>query len=459
MREPYPYQKAILNKIYPQDRVALFVDMRLGKTLTILRWLKHKNPKTTLVVTPLSIIDTWKKELEMENVPVFEFRTFRKEVIPFLQAFSGVVLTNYESLLYSELATKVNWDCVILDESQKIRRSSAKISSLCSDVFKDVKYRAILTGTPAPESPIDYFNQFKFLHGEMCGQDNLWDFRYRNFVLYGTKFVPTPGGINNIKGELINKAIIVSRRNPAVQEIFKNEKIYQQRFVQFDKEAQTIYNKMESEWMIGVDEEQLSAKFAIVVQNYLHQMAGGYLKKLESFVCQHKLNELETIVNDELSHDDKVVIFAKHRKEIESICETLKGAIPIYGEVPPESRAQRIKFWTEQKLKDGKLRDRFLVCQIATASMGINLSAADTAIYYSNSWALQDRLQSEDRILSKENSTLLYIDLLTKNSIDEDIANALEMKRQGQNIDFFKQIWQNFSKRKSLVRRKNKVSA
>ena len=79
--------------------------------------------------------------------------------------------------------------------------------------------------------------------------------------------------------------------------------------------------------------------------------------------------------------------------------------------------------------------------------MGINLSAADTAIYFSNSWALQDRLQSEDRILSPENNTLLYIDLITKNTIDEDIMLALQDKRDGQNIDFFRKIYTNFSRR------------
>ena len=63
MHKLYPFQKAILDIILPQDKVALFVDMRLGKTVTILRWLKHKKPKRTLIFCPLSIIDVWKREL------------------------------------------------------------------------------------------------------------------------------------------------------------------------------------------------------------------------------------------------------------------------------------------------------------------------------------------------------------------------------------------------------------
>lgn len=444
----YPFQNAILDLIKPQDQVALFVDMRLGKTVTIIRWLKHKKAKRTLVVCPLSIMDTWKRELELEGIIYFEFRTFKKELVPFLALFNGVVLTNYEALLHTELQS-VPWECVILDESQKIRRHQAKISRICSDSFKDVPLKAILTGTPAPESPLDYFQQFKFLKGQMLDLDNIWDFKFRHMVMYGSKFIPTHGAINLIKGFLQQNAIVVTRKNPAVQSIFKNEKIYSPRFIEMEKDAYSVYKKMERDWAIGIDSENaLHAKFAIVVQNYLHQMASGYLKRSEGFVSNHKLKELLTICQDEINPEDKVVIFCKHLKELQAICESLPGAIPINGEVPPENRTQRIKSWTSNN------HNRFLVCQIATASMGINLSAADTAIYFSNSWALQDRLQSEDRILSPENNTLLYIDLITKNTIDEDIVQALQDKRDGQNIDFFLKVYSNFRKRTLNVKQK-----
>lgn len=448
--ELYPFQKAILDIIRSQDEVALFVDMRLGKTVTILRWLKEKQAKRVLVVCPLSIMDTWKRELELEGIIYFEFRTFKKELIPFLALFNGVVLTNYEALLHTELAT-IPWECVILDESQKIRRHQAKISRICADSFHEVPLKAILSGTPAPESPIDYFQQFKFLKGQMLDLDNIWDFKFRHFVNYGAKFIPTHGAINSIKGFLSQNAVIVSRKNPAVQSIFQNEKIYEPRYIEMPDKPYQTYKKMELDWAIGMDENnenQLHAKFAIVVQNYLHQMASGFLKKTEHFVSEHKIKELINICQEEIPSEDKVVIFCKHLKELEAIQTVLPGAIPINGQVPPESRTQRIKSWTNNN------HNKFLVCQIATASMGINLSAADTVIYFSNSWALQDRLQSEDRILSPENHTLLYIDLITKNTIDEDIMQALQDKRDGQNIDFFLKIYSNFRRRTLSIKQK-----
>jgi SNF2 family DNA or RNA helicase len=57
------------------------------------------------------------------------------------------------------------------------------------------------------------------------------------------------------------------------------------------------------------------------------------------------------------------------------------------------------------------------------------LTAANTVIYYSNSYDLEIRLQSEDRahrIGQKNNVT--YIDLVSPDTIDEKILQALRDK-------------------------------
>jgi len=65
----------------------------------------------------------------------------------------------------------------------------------------------------------------------------------------------------------------------------------------------------------------------------------------------------------------------------------------------------------------------------------MNLSAADTAIYFSEPVGYMARKQTEDRILDTEKkSTLLYIHLLVENSIDEDIRMALKMKNWASNL-------------------------
>ena len=93
------------------------------------------------------------------------------------------------------------------------------------------------------------------------------------------------------------------------------------------------------------------------------------------------------------------------------------------GETPQEERQQIVKNFQEDETT------RFFIGQPRTGGFGLTLHAASTVIYYSNSYDLEIRLQSEDRahrIGQKNNVT--YIDLVSPGTIDEKIINALRDK-------------------------------
>ena len=59
----------------------------------------------------------------------------------------------------------------------------------------------------------------------------------------------------------------------------------------------------------------------------------------------------------------------------------------------------------------------------------MNLTVSHTIIYYSNSYDLEVRMQSEDRIHRiGQTSKATYIDLVAKKTIDENIIKALKTK-------------------------------
>jgi len=69
------------------------------------------------------------------------------------------------------------------------------------------------------------------------------------------------------------------------------------------------------------------------------------------------------------------------------------------------------------------------VGQPKTGGYGITLTAATTMIYYSNSYDLEIRLQSEDRAHRiGQNNKVTYIDLVSPRTIDEKILKALRNK-------------------------------
>ena len=72
---------------------------------------------------------------------------------------------------------------------------------------------------------------------------------------------------------------------------------------------------------------------------------------------------------------------------------------------------------------------RFFVGHPKTGGYGITLNQASTVIYYSNSYDLESRLQSEDRAHRiGQKKSVTYVDLIAPETIDEKIVEALRSK-------------------------------
>ena len=72
---------------------------------------------------------------------------------------------------------------------------------------------------------------------------------------------------------------------------------------------------------------------------------------------------------------------------------------------------------------------RYFIGTPQAGGTGITLTAAEYVIYYSNSFDLEQRLQSEDRAHRiSQTKNVTYIDLIAENTIDEFIVSALDKK-------------------------------
>ena len=72
---------------------------------------------------------------------------------------------------------------------------------------------------------------------------------------------------------------------------------------------------------------------------------------------------------------------------------------------------------------------RFFVGNPRTGGYGLTLTASHTVIYYSNSYDLEIRLQSEDRAHRiSQTEKVTYIDLISEGTVDEYIVKNLRGK-------------------------------
>jgi len=162
----------------------------------------------------------------------------------------------------------------------------------------------------------------------------------------------------------------------------------------------------------------------------LQQICCGFLQPDEGEIELLENNRLKELleITDELQ--GKAIIWASYTHDIQQISSALRdrfgpeAVATYYGATPQDERQEIVN-----KFQDKGSPLRFFVGQPRTGGYGITLTAANTMIYYSNSYDLEIRLQSEDRAhrIGQANK-VTYIDLVSPNTIDEKILKALRGK-------------------------------
>jgi len=162
----------------------------------------------------------------------------------------------------------------------------------------------------------------------------------------------------------------------------------------------------------------------------LHQITCGHSKLddgSEISIPSKRVEELLSVVEET---SDKVIIWANYRHDIESIKLALAKEYGMnavgtyYGDTDDEERRRVVR-----EFQDPESELRFFVGNPRTGGYGLTLTAASTVVYFSNSFDLEVRLQSEDRAHRiGQTKSVTYVDLIVPGTIDEKIVKALRDK-------------------------------
>jgi len=492
-----PYQFDAFAYTMREDSPALFMDMRMGKTLIAVRRIRLYKPRgdnlRVLVVAPNSALGAWEDELWSEGEEsVIRLAGSRKQRAKQLKDGFRWNLLNREGHLalpqvagvkrcprckgkgyriespidrerdwvegpYNQKSTCgkcrgrkwvkarfpiVQWDAVILDESVFVKNPKAQVTKFFTVNFRDVPHRWILTGLPNPEGSLDYVEQMRFLDGVFCGCNSYYQFRKRYYTaLPSHEWWPKKGAEEKISKAIGSRCFVLRRKDAGMEE----EKIYQDRILELPDKLRAAYKKAEEEFVLEYDGQlKESTIWRMVQYTWLRRMVGGFVG--DEYVWKGKVKELVELLTGEL-RKDQVVVWFNFNDELLAAYNVLEKASVnvshLWGEHPVGWRED-----VRREFQAGKIR--VLLLQQRIAESGMNLSAADTAIYFSEPLGLHARQQTEDRILDVDSDRpLLYVHLLVGDSVDIDIRKANKMKERISDASLSRALFEYMQQRRS----------
>lgn len=451
--KPYPYQIEGVNFIESKNGRALIADeMGLGKTIQALMWLQHHEEiRPALIICPASLKINWQRESlkwAPNSSPEILSGTF-----PY-KTYGNILIINYDILSdwLEELKSK-NFLAIIVDEAQKIKNNNAKRTKAFKRLIKGVPHLIGLTGTPIENKPAEIYNIVHSINSNI----------FPNFIDFITEFCGAKRGFygweygkpTNTKRlhKILTSSVMIRRKKADVlkdlppKQIVKvpieidNAKEYfkaEEEFIRFVQEKFTInlndevkeeLKNFAKENKIDVSEELTENEISFLAANKIQRVtAAPFLTQIESLKQLSVKGKMKLIIEwieTFLESGEKLIVFAIHKKVINTLMDHFKGSVKIDGSCSPKQKQDAMdKFQGNSKIQ-------LLIGNINAAGVGITLTASSNAAIIEFPWNPSDIMQAEDRIhrITQTKQVTIW-KLVSVNTIEERILNILSKKEQ-----------------------------
>jgi SNF2 family DNA or RNA helicase len=461
---PWPHQTAAFHFAAPQRSTILNIAMGGGKGLCAVALAEHDQAMRVLVLCPKSVVGVWPDQFAehalrtwrvwagqvngargpLNNPSVARRATAalqdQKFAIHIRQPHVTVV--NYEAAHLGDMARLLEgapWDLVILDESHRIKAPAGKASKFAAKVAKRAARVLALTGTPMPHSPLDLWAQYRALDTTILGTS------YRAFCqIYGQpKTVYTGPGVARITYEDIRperakefaertgRLMFQVRQEDLDTKLGLPETTDVRRLVDLEPATRRVYDQLERHLIADIDGGVVTAANAMVNLIRLAQAADGFAvnhdTRLPRTIAKdgvpEKARALADILED-LDQREPVVVFARFRHDLDHIEQVAERSGRRYGEL---SGVRRDGLTSNSKMSADI---DVMGVQIQAGGVGIDLSRARIAVYYSVGFALGDYLQSRKRVHRPgQTRHTTYLHLLARDTVDHAVYGALRHRQ------------------------------
>lgn len=406
----YEHQTEALKKTEQFNRCAYYLDMGLGKTFVGSEKAINLN-QDILVICQKSKIQDWKNHfIEFYAVGnVIYDLTNKNELEQFInndiQPWKKIGIINYELAWRRPELMKLEHFTLMLDESSLIQNNKTKQSKFVLKLKPDNVI--LLSGTPTSGKYENLWTQAYLLGwkiSEKVYQQHYVNWRTIDVGGVPIKIVDKENPYKNVE-RLKNKF----RHHGAVfmktEECFK---LPEQTFIDVKVNSSKEYRKFKKNKIITIDGDELVGDTKLTQILYERQLCGQY--------SQEKLQAFKDLVS---STNDRLIVFYNFNAELtelKKVCDN-RSISEVNGTV------KDLLAYEEES-------DSITFIQYQAGSMGLNLQKANKIVYFTLPLMSELFEQSKKRIhrIGQDKPCFYYL-MIVKNSIEENIKEVLEMRK------------------------------
>lgn len=448
------YQRKGIAFWIAHPRTYYAVDMGLGKTAIVLHALcRLKQP--ALVVGPIRpIYTTWPEEIKKWGLPLTYTIVHGKDKLYNIQKKADVYLANFESIpfIYDYLVSlsKRRRPCpfsvLVIDEGSMIKAPNTQRLRYLEALRKVFPgYRAILSGTPSPNSLLDLLAQYYILtDGETLGE-HYGTFRHTHYdadEYNAYTYTLKPGADQKI----YDKVAPITFRLDEADHLDLPELVYNYIPVQISKTLRREYNKFKKEFLLDLENVTVEAVNAATLSSKLRQLLQGFIyyytdEVLPNGAPKRFVRDLHTAKVDALKEvvetaNSPVLCAIQFKHEIEMIRRAYPDVPVIAGGTDNTKANDIIAAWNRGEVP-------LLLCHPRSLSHGVNLqSGGSTVLWFCQTWSLEQYLQFNKRLHRRgQTDSVIIHHLVVQNTIDDRVTAVLSRKNITQKLllDFLKE--------------------
>ena len=440
---PFDYQESAIQFLKNNHKCALWSPMGAGKTSIALSFLSQFKKCKALIVCPYTVIAQWQSEINKFE----EFNHLSYTILHGLyyeslyeNSNTNLYITNYESLpkllniIYK--SKRIKFNCIIYDESSKLKSKSTKRFKAACKLSNSVKRTILLSATPSPNSYSDLWAQYFLLDkGKRL---------YPSFTKFEKTYFDTNSYCQYIKTikpnapQQIAKAVhdttfrITDKQLPAVAELYTRiipihfSKVIKRKYEILEKSF--FYELAEDEYLTASNAAALFIKCRQYIQGFMYEEIinnESIIKKVH-VIHHEKLNALIDLI--EGFNGEPVIIAYNFRHELQMLIKQFPQAVRLGSGMCKSIFKDTVDKWNKREIS-------IMLCNPSSVSYGLNLqNGGNNIIWYSLTPSYENYTQLIGRLHRQGQKLNVHNHILTvKNTLDEVMLEKIKHKKQSQN--------------------------